>query len=166
MGEGNSGAQILAQVSKVAKTTWAVKDKPEFLPDDVDGKDLFDQASAKYKAKQQVKEARDRGVYAEFNTIDTITETGVKWSDGKHEEFDVIIWCTGFGYATDYLKNLTEIQQNGKIFTNGTSAKNIDGLWLVGFGQWTGFASATLIGVGRSARKTVSEIKEYLITSE
>ena len=185
VGEGNSGAQILAQVSKVTKTKWAVKNKPEFLPDDLDGKDLFDQASAKYKAKQQgkefkpknynigsivmvpqVKEARDRGVYIKFNTIEAITETGVKWNDGKHEEFDVIIWCTGFGYATDYLKNLTEIQQNGKILTKGTSAKNVDGLWLVGFGQWTGFASATLIGVGRSARKTVSEIKEYLSASE
>ncbi len=181
VGEGNSGAQVLAQVSKVTKTKWAVKNEPQFLPDDVDGKDLFDQASAKYKAKQQgkefrpknynigsivmvpqVKEARDRGVYTEFNSIRSITETGVKWNDGKHEEFDVIIWCTGFGYATDYLKNLTEIQQNGQIATSGTVVKDVDGLWLVGFGQWTGFASATLSGVGRSARKTVSEIKEYL----
>jgi len=31
-------------------------------------------------------------------------------------------------------------------------------LWLVGYGEWTGFASATLIGVGRSARATVDEI--------
>jgi hypothetical protein len=35
-------------------------------------------------------------------------------------------------------------------------------LWLVGYGDWTGFASATLIGVGRSARATVEEIGSLL----
>jgi len=176
---------MLAQLSKVAKTKWAVKNTPQFLPDDVDGKDLFDRASAKYKAKKQeksfkpenynigsivmvpqVKEARDRGVYTEFNRIKSITKTGVRWQNGETEDFNSIIWCTGFGYATDYLKNITEIQENGEIATNGTAAKDCSGLWLVGFGQWTGFASTTLIGVGRSARKKVTEIKEYLDFSE
>ena len=185
VGEGNSGAQILAQLSKVTETKWAVKNTPEFLPDDVDGKDLFDQASAKYKSKKegkefkpqnynigsivmvpQVKEARDRGVYKDFKNIEKLTETGVQWQNGEWEDFDIILWCTGFGYATDYLKNITEIQQNGKIATKGTAALYGDGLWLVGFGQWTGFASATLIGVGRSARKTVTEIKAYLEVSK
>ena len=35
-------------------------------------------------------------------------------------------------------------------------------LWLVGYGAWTGFASATLIGVGRSARATVDEVRSHL----
>jgi putative flavoprotein involved in K+ transport len=35
-------------------------------------------------------------------------------------------------------------------------------LWLVGYGDWTGYASATLVGVGRSARSTVEEIEEEL----
>jgi hypothetical protein len=35
-------------------------------------------------------------------------------------------------------------------------------LWLVGYGDWTGFASATLVGVGRSARATVDEIVSEL----
>jgi hypothetical protein len=32
----------------------------------------------------------------------------------------------------------------------------------VGYGEWTGFASATLIGVGRSARATVHQIAAAL----
>jgi hypothetical protein len=28
-------------------------------------------------------------------------------------------------------------------------------LWLVGYGEWTEFASATLVGVGRCARASV-----------
>lgn len=53
IGEGNSGAQILSEVSKVAETVWSTRKEPEFLPDDVDGRVLFDQASAKYYADQK-----------------------------------------------------------------------------------------------------------------
>ena len=45
--------------------------------------------------------------------------------------------------------------------TDGTESKNVDGLWLVGYGNWTGFASATLIGVGRSVKTTVEQIGQY-----
>ena len=38
-------------------------------------------------------------------------------------------------------------------------------LWLVGYGEWTGYASATLIGVGRSARATVEQIVMELARS-
>lgn len=41
-------------------------------------------------------------------------------------------------------------------------AMDFDGVWVVGYGNWTGFASATLIGVGRSAKQTVEEIKAYI----
>ena len=45
IGSGNSGAQILAEVSKVADTTWISQDKPAFLADDVDGRVLFARAT-------------------------------------------------------------------------------------------------------------------------
>jgi hypothetical protein len=32
----------------------------------------------------------------------------------------------------------------------------------VGYGDWTGYASATLVGVGRAARATVEEIADVL----
>ncbi|WP_417887899.1 ArsO family NAD(P)H-dependent flavin-containing monooxygenase [Zunongwangia sp.] len=181
VGEGNSAAQILAQVSKVTSVFWAVKNKPAFLPANVDGKDLFDQATAKYKAKKEgkeynsknynlnsivmvpnVKEAYERNVYKEYNTIAGFSENHVIWQDGTSTKIDVVIWATGFNFTTNYLRNLVSVNPNGKIETIGTSAKQQSGLWLVGFGQWTGYASATLIGVGRSARKTIKEIQDFL----
>ncbi len=45
VGGGNSGAQILAEVSKVARTTWVTPQPPIFLPDDVDGRVLFERAT-------------------------------------------------------------------------------------------------------------------------
>lgn len=181
VGEGNSGAQILAEVSKVADTKWATRDEPEYLPDDVDGRVLFDMASARYYAKQKgeefdatkynlgnivmvppVKEARERGVLHSSGSFVEMDEEGVVWENDSHEKFDAIIWCTGFGYATEHLKELVEIGARGKIKTDGTRATDVSGLWLVGYGGWTGFASATLIGVGRSAKKTISEVAEFL----
>lgn len=35
-------------------------------------------------------------------------------------------------------------------------------LWLVGYGSWTGFASATIYGVGKTARQTVKEISAVI----
>ncbi|HST58458.1 MAG TPA: NAD(P)-binding domain-containing protein, partial [Longimicrobium sp.] len=80
VGGGNSGAQILAEVSQVADATWVTLTEPRFLPDHVDGRYLFDQATELYRARKEgrtppppadlgdivmvpsVREARDRGV--------------------------------------------------------------------------------------------------------
>ncbi|CAN0624434.1 putative flavoprotein involved in K+ transport [Burkholderia multivorans] len=50
VGGGNSGAQILAEVSTVCSATWVTLHEPVFLPDDVDGRILFERATAKWKA--------------------------------------------------------------------------------------------------------------------
>ena len=54
VGGGNSGAQILAEVSKVADTTWVTVTPPQFLSDDVDGRILFLRATERLKAQQKV----------------------------------------------------------------------------------------------------------------
>lgn len=181
VGNGNSGAQILAEVSKMTTTVWAVQNKPEYLPDEVDGRVLFDIASAKYYALQSGKEfdasnnslskivmvppvveARERNALQFKQTFKAMTQTGVVWPDDTEEVFDVVIWCTGFKYATDHLKSLKIVDENGKVETAETKSTTIPGLYLVGYGNWTGFASATLIGVGRSARNTINLITEDL----
>ena len=179
VGGGNSGAQILAEVSKVATTTWVTLKEPIFLPDNVDGRYLFEFATRQYKANLEgkkiepvgslgdvvmvdtVKEARNRQILNSKRPFESFYEKGVIWQDKTNEEFDAIIWCTGFKSSLDHLTNLG-IVKDGKIETSLTRATDVDGLWLIGYGSWTGFASATLIGVGRTARQTVNEIQEYI----
>ena len=151
VGEGNSGAQILAEVSKVAETAWATTKAPQYLPDEVDGRVLFDVATAKYLAAKKgevfddskydlgsivmvpsVKEARQRNVLNHRGSIIEINEKGVVWDDGSPEQFDAIIWCTGFGFATDHLKNIATSDRRGTIRTEGTRCIEVPGLWLVG----------------------------------
>jgi putative flavoprotein involved in K+ transport len=77
VGGGNSAAQILADVSTVAEAVWVTPTDPVFLPDDVDGRVLFERASARVRGDfdtaatttlgdivmvPPVKEARARGV--------------------------------------------------------------------------------------------------------
>ncbi len=181
VGEGNSGAQIVAEVSKITNVKWSTRKPPHYLPDEVDGFYLFNVATAKYNAEKEgkpfnaanydlgnivmvppVKEAHSRGVLISSGSFESMYENGVIWSNGTKEDFDAIIWCTGFGYATSFLKNIVSTDGRGIVKTEESKAAEIPGLWLAGYGSWTGYASATLIGINRNAKQTCTEIKEYL----
>lgn len=185
VGEGNSGAQIFAELSRFTETKWSTKHEPQYLPDDIDGYYLFNVASAKYKAQKEgkpfdatqynlgnivmlpsVKEARARGVLFSSGSFNQLYKKGVIWDKGGEEEFDAIIWCTGFGYDTSYLKSLIHTDEKGAANSDESRSLEIKGLWLVGYGNWTGYASATLIGVNRTAKQTIIEIEEYLIKNK
>ncbi|WP_298578232.1 ArsO family NAD(P)H-dependent flavin-containing monooxygenase [uncultured Luteimonas sp.] len=181
VGGGNSGAQILAEVSRVADTTWVTQQPPAFLPDEVDGRVLFDRATARWRAQQEgrvpdapagglgdivmvpsVREARERGVLRAEPPFERFTADGVAWADGRTAPFDAVIWCTGFGPATAHLRSLGIVGPDGRVEVTGTRSKQCPGLWLVGYGDWTGAASATLVGVTRNAKAAVDEIRETL----
>ena len=183
VGEGNSGAQILAEVSMIAETIWITQRQPRFLSDHIDGRYLFDAATQIYEAQKtgkehkppslgdivmvdSVKDARKRNVLNSVRPFDHFTADSLVWRDGHEEKIDAVIFCTGFSPALTHLKSLDVINEDKKADTIGTRSKKVAGLWLVGYGNWTGFASATLIGVGRSAKATVDEILKYLSISK
>lgn len=174
VGGGNSGAQIQAEVSRVANSTWVTQTPPEFLPDDVDGRVLFQRATAMHRGEvvtggglgfanivmvPPVRDARDRGVLRSVRPFVRMTRDGVVWSDGSEGSIDAIIWCTGFRAALSYLADLGIVASDGRVAVTAQGQSIAEPrLWLHGFGDWTGFASATLIGCGRMARDTVRAI--------
>ena len=107
-------------------------------------------------------EARERGVLESAGPFERFTETGVVWPDGREEPFDAVVWCTGFRPALGHLRPLGVVGEDGQVDVErggaGTRSVAEPRLWLVGYGEWTRFASATLIGVGRGARATVEEV--------
>ena len=177
VGGGNSGAQIMAEVSAVANATWVTLTPPAFLADDVDGRVLFARATERWKAEQEgrsveqpagglgdivmvpaVAEARVRGALDSVRPFERFTTEGVTWADGRQEPVDAVIWCTGFRPALAHLQALGVVEDDGRIQVQGTRVIRCPSLWLVGYGDWTGAASATLIGVTRTARSTVAEL--------
>jgi hypothetical protein len=151
------------------------------LPDEVDGRVLFERATTRWRARMEghpdpfpvgglgdivmvpsVKEARERGVLRSVRPFERFTADGVIWGGGKREPIDAVVWCTGFRPALGHLEALGLVRSDGTVETHGTRSAREPRLWLVGYGEWTGFASATLIGVMRSARETAAEIQTYL----
>ncbi len=183
VGGGNSAAQILAEVSRVAETVWLTLRPPRFLPDDVDGRVLFAEATKRVRAVQEgrdhagvgglgdvvmvpeVRDARDRDALEAQPMFDRLTPTGIAWPDGGTEAVDTIIWCTGFRPALRHLAPLGLRGRDGRVPTGGswgTQALGEPRLFMVGYGDWTGPASATLLGVGRTAGRTVDGITDFL----
>ena len=179
VGGGNSAAQILAEVSRVAETTWVTIRPPRFLPDDVDGRVLFATARARIQALREgrdhagiaglgdivmvpsVRDARERGALKAQPGFARLTPTGIAWADGTEQAADAVIWCTGFRPALRHLTALHLHGEAGRVEVggpSGTRALREPRLYLVGYGDWVGPASATLAGVGESARATVGDI--------
>lgn len=177
VGGGNSATQILAEVSLVAETKWVTLREPRFMPDDVDGRVLFDVATQREAAKRagisepgvsalgdvvmvpSVLEARERGALQRLPMFESLTPAGIRWADRSHWPCDAIIWCTGFAPVLDHLLPLGLTYDAGNPVTvQGSQSADEPGLQLLGYGDWTGTASATIVGAARMAKHAVSLI--------
>ncbi|MFE2237994.1 ArsO family NAD(P)H-dependent flavin-containing monooxygenase [Streptomyces virginiae] len=182
VGGGNSGAQIAADLARAGiDLTWVTQRPPRYLADDIDGRALFDHATARRRALDEgrtdtggvaslgdivavppVRAARDAGLLTARPMFSRLAVTGVEWADGTTAEADAVIWCTGFRPALAPFASLRLRGTRGHIATVGTRAVDEPRLHLLGYGDWTGPASATLIGVGRPARDAAREIAGLL----
>lgn len=91
------------------------------------------------------------------------TPDGVVWKNGDETRVDAIIWCTGFAPSLNHLRGFGVVNSQGRVDVHDNRSSIEPRLWLVGYGDWTGLASATLIGVTRTARNVVKEVHRYLI---
>lgn len=155
VGGGNSGAQIAADLVPHADLTWMTRRPPRYMPDEIDGKALFDIATrygsvselGDIVAVPPVREARDhRLLVATPMDVEALSDV------------DVVVWCTGFRPALSHLAPLRLRDTEGRVAVDGTTAVDEPRLHLLGYGGWTGPASATLIGVGPTAKATVAKI--------
>lgn len=159
VGGGNSGAQIAADLVPHAELTWMTRRPPRYMPDEIDGKALFDIATRRGSvsdlgdivAVPPVREARDNGLLVAM-PMDVEALSGA----------DVVVWCTGFRPALSHLAPLRLRDTGGRVAVEGTTAAEEPRLHLLGYGGWTGPASATLIGVGPTAKAAVAKIAATL----
>lgn len=160
VGGANSGAQIAAELTEVAEVKWYTRRPPRWMPDDVDGRVLFhrnriralaigrgepdpgaDSELGDIVVLPQVRQARDSGklqAQTMFTSLDEVK--------AQH-----LIWCTGFRPALSPIRGLLE-----------SRVPRYPGLHLVGYGDWTGPGSATITGVGPSAKQAARSIAESL----
>ncbi|WP_354644678.1 ArsO family NAD(P)H-dependent flavin-containing monooxygenase [Kitasatospora camelliae] len=176
VGGGNSGAQIAADLTgRAAAVRWVTLRPPRFLPDEIDGRALFEIATRRVTgagprisdlgdivATEPVRAARDAGLLTAHPMVERLTADGVVGEDGERWACDTVIWCTGFRPDLRPLAGFGLRGGAGRIPTDGTRALADERVHLLGYGDWTGPASATLIGVGRTARTAVGRIEGLL----
>ncbi|MEU9075232.1 ArsO family NAD(P)H-dependent flavin-containing monooxygenase [Kitasatospora sp. NPDC048538] len=177
VGGGNSGAQIAADLTGRADAVrWVTRRPARLLPDEIDGRALFEIATRRVQdggprisdlgdivAVPPVRQARAAGLLDDHRMFDALTAEGPRFADGTVWPADAVIWCTGFRPALTHLAPLgLRTGERGRIDTIGTRATADPRIHLIGYGDWTGPASATLIGVGRTARQAVTEIADLL----
>lgn len=160
VGAANSGAQIAAELSEVADVTWYTREEPKWMPDDVDGRELFRRNSARAIAILRgeddpgadselgdivmlpaVKQARDSGALVATPMFSSLSDV----------EAEHLIWCTGFRPALGPVRGLVDDR-----------TPTVPGLYLVGYGDWLGPGSATITGVGPYARGAAKDIADQL----
>lgn len=160
VGGGNSGAQIAADLAGHVDLTWVTQRPPRYLPDEIDGKALFDIAThnpggvaalGDIVAVPPVRDARDRGLL-----------TAHPMDPGVLRSADTVIWATGFRASLSHLAGLGLRTPDGRVPTAGTRAVGEPRLHLLGYGNWTGPASATLIGVGPTTKAAVAHLAREL----
>ncbi|MEV4232986.1 ArsO family NAD(P)H-dependent flavin-containing monooxygenase, partial [Streptomyces bobili] len=109
VGGGNSGAQIAADLaaSDDVDLIWVTQRPPRYLADDIDGRALFDAATARRRALDDgtadtggvaalgdivavppVRAARDTGLLKAQPMFERLTRDGVLWADGTSTRAD------------------------------------------------------------------------------
>lgn len=176
VGGGNSGVQVTADLLDHARQVSLVSARRlRFLPDDVDGRHLFEEATARLGhpgggeaafvgnivALPQVRRARAEGALRVRAMFDRLTPTGAVIGR-DHLGLDAIIWCTGYRPALRHLRSLRLRTSGGVPEVVGNRAVKDPRVCFVGYGDWTGPSSATLIGAGRTARSLVAELAAEL----
>lgn len=178
VGGGISAIQLLDEISRVTSTTWVTRRPPQFR----DGP--FDQEAGRAAVRQVEERVRAglpplsvvsvtglpmtpaiaamqaRGALERQEMFAEITETGVRWADGREQRADVILWCTGFRSALDHLAPLMLREDSGGITMTGRLATQVakePRVHLVGYGP-----SASTIGANRAGSAAAAELMAAL----
>lgn len=178
VGGGISAVQLLGEVSKVTQTTWVARRSPDFRKYEFTP-ELGREAVAIVEKRVReglppnsvvsvtglpltpaIEGMLKKGVLDRRPMFEEITETGVRWADGKTLDADVIFWNTGFLHSLDHLAPLklmndkNGIEMSGKLATQVAKDQRIH---LTGYGP-----SASTIGANRAGRAAAKELIEFL----
>ena len=105
-----------------------------------------------------VKEARDRGVLQAVRPFERFTGTASPGATARRAPSMPSSGAPASCRRPDHLRPLGVVGTDGRVEVREQRSIAEPRLWLAGYGNWTGAASATLIGAGRTARDLVPQI--------
>lgn len=180
VGGGASAVQFLGALRPITDTLWVTRSEPAwrddgFVTDEarIEAVALVEQRVAQGLPPQSVvsvtglalrpqeQEAKRLGAYERHPMFTSIEADGVRWSDGRFEPVDAILWATGFRPAISHLAPLKLRSIHGGIQLDrdgrGTESVKDARVQLVGYGP-----SASTIGANRAGRRAARGVKQAL----
>ena len=179
VGGGISAIQLLDEISRVTTTTWVTRRPPQWRDtpfDEAAGRRAVAIVEERVRAglppgsvvsvtglpvTPRIEAMRARGVLERQPMFSEITETGVRWDDGREQRADVILWCTGFRSSLDHLAPLMlRDPETGGITMTGRLATQVakdPRIHLVGYGP-----SASTIGANRAGAAAAQELLQAI----
>jgi cation diffusion facilitator CzcD-associated flavoprotein CzcO len=176
VGGGASATQLLAEISRVAGTTWVTRRPPvwrEGVFDENVGREVVAKVEEAVREGRRpgsvvgltgllvstpyIRDGLDRGILERLPMFDRITEDGVAWDDGRFVAADVILWATGFRAAVQHLAPLQLRAAGGGIRMDGTHVAGEPRIHLVGYGP-----SASTIGANRAGQAAARQLRRVL----
>ena len=175
VGGGISAIQLLDEISLVTTTTWVTRRPPDFREgpfDEEAGRAAVALVEERVRrglppgsvvsvtglpVTPRIEAMRARGALERQPMFSEVTETGVRWEDGRELRADVILWCTGFRSSLDHLAPLMlRDPVTGGIVMTGRLATQVAAdarIHLVGYGP-----SASTIGANRAGAAAAQEL--------
>ena len=159
VGGANSGAQIAAELAlddQVGEVRWFTRQPPRFLPDHIDGVELFRRNRERYQAliagKQDPGPDTRLGDIVVLPHVRQARDSGAMQAEGMFDSLnavttDHLVWCTGFRPALRAIRGLDH---------------NQPGLFFVGYGDWVGPGAATIMGVSVFAKHVAKQVKNLV----
>lgn len=181
VGRGNSAVQIAMELADYSKTSLAVLQPVQFVPQKLLGLDKhywvrvigfdtfpFWRFGKKAPIPTSVadlgnyKERLEAGKPDQRNMFTSFYQKGVIWSDGTKEAVDTVIFATGYRPNFSYLSSIGGLDSEGRPIQKAGISLYVPGLYFVGVEGQRSFASATLRGVGPDAKYVVQKLHYYL----
>ena len=99
-----------------------------------------------------------QGLIQPMPAVRSYTNGKVEFVDGQRLEPDLIVFATGFDYAREHLKEVVDLDRDGRPMVKNCESTRTRGVFLLGFRFGRTFASPYLRGIARDAEYVADRI--------
>lgn len=100
------------------------------------------------------------GLIKRMPAVSRYEGTKVEFVDGQKLEPDLIVFATGFTYANEHLKDVVDLDPDGRPLVKNCESTRTKGVFLLGYRFGRTFASPYLRGIARDAEYVAERIAQ------
>jgi putative flavoprotein involved in K+ transport len=99
-----------------------------------------------------------KGLITRVPAVRSYQNGTVEFKDGRSVQPDLIVFATGFSYASEHLENVVDLDRDGRPLVRKCESMRTPGVFLLGFRFGRTFASPYLRGIARDAEYVAARI--------